>query len=327
MPARRFLVAGVLAALLVSAAAVAVLYRSDFWRSGDTSAASQDPPITLPATVAPQGIVSVMAPIDGTVEDCFAAPGQVVAAGQLLARILSAHLSEQNLETERAERSAREQSREADTELSTARIEAARAEDNAAQANAALSAASSEYHKQQSLFQEGVSPRLAFEDVERTYRIAKADAESLTALARQAQDRVASLSRTASDARRRVEEYANSNTGPAEVDVRAPVPGALLDHVAERGDAVNPRSQPMFRIAGDLTRLDAVAQAAGPALRWVRPGIPARIEIAGTPGSPWRGVVREVDSSGRVFVGFESRAPIIAAGTRARVVLPRPASQ
>ncbi len=288
----------------------------------------REPPLALPAVVQPQQIVNIMAPIEGTVEDCFAAEGQQVAAGQVLARLASAPLAGQDLAQQRQERAARERSREADSDLSSARIEAARADEDASRAASALAGANSEYQKQKTLFQNGVAPRLAFENAERAYLMARADSESLSALARQAHDRVEALSRDALDVRRTVEDFDGAGTPitPAELDVRAPAGGIVIVCGVQRGDEVDPHSAAMFGIATDLHRLDAMAQVPPAALHWLRPGLTAAVEIPGPAANPLRGIVREVDSGGRILVGFESQSSSIVPGTRVRVILPRPSA-
>ncbi len=325
MPARRLVLFAVLAAAAASAAVV-VLRRADLRASGFS--AGQDASLVLPAVVQPQKLVNVMAPIEGIIEECFVAEGQRVQAGQVLARLESSPFDGKNLALQRQSRSARERSQEADSDLSAARIDAARADEDAARAQTALAAASSAYQKQKMLYQNGVAPRLEFENAERTFRMALADSESLSALARQAHDQVESLSRVAADARRAAEDMAKSGSAlaPAELDLRAPVGGIVMARVARAGDAADPQTGPAFRIATDLHRLDAIAAAPPAAMRWLRPGLAAEVEIPGPVGVPLRGLIREVGTGGRIIAGFQSQNSTIAPGTRVRLIVTRPSA-
>ena len=325
MPARRLVLFVVLAAAAASAAVV-VLHRVDIRASGFS--AGQAPPLVLPAVVQPQEVVNVMAPVEGTLEECFVAEGQRVESGQVLARLESSPLSGKNVVQQRQARSARERSREADSDLSAARIDAARADEDAARAQSAVTSARSAYQKQNMLYQNGVAPRLEFENAERTFRMAVADSESSSALATQAHDRVEALSHVAADARGEVEELEKSGNAlsPAELDVRAPVGGIVMAGVPRRGDAVDPQTGPVFRIATDLNRLDAMAAAPLEALRWLRPGLLAEVEIPGPAANPLRGLVREVDTGGRIIVGFQSKNSSMMPGTRVRLLVTRPSA-
>ncbi len=325
MPARRLVLFAVLAAAAASAAVV-VLRRADFGAS--SFSIGQPPALVLPAVVQPQEVVNVMAPLEGTLEECFVAEGQRVEAGQVLARLESLPLSGKDVDLQRQARSASERSREVESDLSAARIGAARADEEAARAQSAVAAASSAYQKQKMLYQNGVAPRLAFESAERTFRMALADSESLSALARQAHDRVEALSRGAADARREAEDMEKSGNAlpPAELDIRAPIGGIVMAAVARAGDAVDLQTGPVFRIATDLHRLDAMAAAPPAAMSWLRPGLVAEVEIPGPAAVPLRGLIREVGTGGRIIVAFQSQNSQMAPGTRVRLIVTRPSA-
>jgi multidrug resistance efflux pump len=325
MRARRLVLFAVIATAAASAA-VAVLHRADFRASGFSAGTAS--PLVLPAVVQPQALVNVMAPIEGTIAECFVAEGQRVEAGEVLARLESSSLSGSNVVQQQQARLARERSREADSDLSAARIDAARLDEEAARAQSAVASARSAYQKQKALFQNGVAPRLEFENAERTFRVTVADSESLSALATQAHDRVEALSHVVAGARGEVEELEKSGSAlsSAELEVRAPVGGIVVAGVPRRGDAVDPATRPVFRIAADLQRLDAMAAAPLEALRWLRPGLLAEVEIPGPAASPLRGVVREVGTGGRIIVGFQALNSAMLPGTRVRLLMRRPSA-
>jgi multidrug resistance efflux pump len=283
------------------------------------------PPASLEITVTGQvqaaNGVNVPAPVDGTIEELMAEVGDVVIEGKLLARIKNPKLAS----AEAAARSQVEQDRsrisELESALIAARLEVSRSQADETRTRLELERAEKEYQKQELMFLQGITPRLAYEKAQQDYNALKTNSEKLADGAKDARNRVSSLTTDLGNARRDLDQQkaaldqsrAESSAG----DVRSPAEGIVVARCCQVGESVTSSSTTLFQIAGDLADLQVAAPTDSSTIARLQPGQTAVIEIPIV--SPTiTGRVREV-KSGQVIIEFHSPAPAVRPGMTARV--------
>ena len=194
--------------------------------------------VSLPGKVQASQVVSVPAPIDGTIEQFLVDVGQDVFEGEVLARIMNTQL-DSNLQaaTEELDK-AQDRVNSTQAEITAARLESSRARADESRTRSEFESAEKVYLRQQMLIREGATPRLVFEKAEQEYKAAKADYDVKQAVARAAQDRIDELNRTLDVYQRmladRTDSLERARTDIAAGEVRSPVNGLV---VARRGQA------------------------------------------------------------------------------------------
>src|SRR5579863_4719393 len=195
--------------------------------------------IELTGTIQPQTVVNVPAPADGAITEVVAAIGQEVSAGQLLARMESGKLAAERAAAQKEAQKSASKVRDLEAALEAARLEASRSQAAAARADAALDSAEKEYLRQKALMEIGAAPRLVFEKSERDFSAARADRDSLGALAREAVDRGALLRRELSTARAKLADSAgDAEPDSAVAEVHSPAGGVVVSCAAKTGAIV-----------------------------------------------------------------------------------------
>jgi len=285
---------------------------------------SLSPQTIIQGTVEAQQVVTVATPISGTVQDILVNPGDMVYEGQLLAQIRNTGLESQRDEAVSVLERARSRVNSLDSALIAARLEASRARADATRARGEFEKAEKVYLRQQMLLNAGATPRLVFERAEKDYQLAKGEYESLEEVARQAEDKVASVGRQLDEARRNVAEKADELEQARESlsagEVRAPVDGLILSRRAEAGQEVTTDVKDLFVIAVNLVALQVVLEPEPSVLARIRSGQQAVIRLAEVPDQGIPAKVREV-KDGKVFVEFTSPGPEIRPGLVAQVVI------
>lgn len=280
------------------------------------------PEVSLPGKIAARNIAAIAAPIDGIVEEISLAPGVEVFEGQLLARIsnggLNAARDVANADAERAQ--AKLTSLEG--AMIAARLEASRAEADASRARADAERAEKVFERQRMLMREGATPRLVYEKAEKEFRRATTEADNLTAVEKQAAERVEFLTRDIDLAKRNVDEkndaMENLKLEVEAGDVVSPVDGILIAVRAQPGDEVTRAIKDLFQIAIDLGNLEIAVEPTPPQLARIKAGQPALVHLteSGHEGLP--GEVREV-KDGKAVIDFQSPDPSIKPGLTAQV--------
>jgi HlyD family secretion protein len=281
--------------------------------------------ITLTGTVQAAHVVDVPVPVDGTVEQFLAEVGQRVSEGEVLARIKNPRLgAAQQLAKLNAEQ-AQNRLNQLESDLIAARLEVSRSEADATRVKMALDQSEKTFERQQTMFREGVAPRLAYEKAEQEYKGWQAEAQKLAETARSAADRVESTTKDIEPARKAIAQRTNE-LEDAEAEMAAGEVNALADGVviARRGKVGQPVTtaiSDLFRIAADPQVLQVVVAAASTAAR-IQPGQSATIEL-GRGVSPLAGTVREV-KSGQVFLDIANPPPAVAPGMSVQVKIRLP---
>ena len=310
--------------MVAVATLVAAHYRTTQPRA-KTSPPPEPPPaeITLTGRVQARSVLNVRAPIEGIIERFLANVGDDVFEGEVLAHIKSAKLDANQETAQAAAERAQARLHDLETSLTAARLEASRARADAIRTRAELDRAERNYARQQLLMREGATPRLVFERAEKDYNTLKTDAGNIEQLARNAEDRLTSLTKELDAARTiaqaKAEELDDAQAELAAGDVHSLADGTVVGRSGQPGETVNRATSDLFQIAVNLNQLVVVLSPDPKALERIRPGAPALIQIAEAPEGI-TATVREV-KSGQVFVDFTSPSPAVRPGLTAQVRL------
>lgn len=327
MKAGGLLWAGLLALLAGGALAAYFHVRQKAVAVGMTATPQEAPPaeLTIPGTIRARHIVAVGAPIDGTLEAMDLVDGQEVFEGQLLASVrsqrLDVELEEAKLEVERLQ----ERVNNLESQLIAARLEASRADADAARARAALALAEKEYLRQKTLYAEGATPRLTFENAEREYQNLKSEFDAVSGMAQATQARLDVLQKNLDEARRLLaEKQRDQETVESAIReglIHSPVDGILIAHRAGPGDEVTTAMKDLFQIAVNLVELNFAAAVTPEQEKHLAPGQPVILQIAELGGLPVEGAVKTV-GKGELVVEFSSPDPAVRPGLSAQVRVP-----
>jgi multidrug resistance efflux pump len=277
--------------------------------------------ITFPGQVEAAKTVNVPATVDGTIQELMVEPGDVVIEGKLLARIKSPKLAAAEEAAQSETERARNRINELDGALISARLDVSRAEADRTRVRLELDRAEKEYKKQESMFSQGITPRVVYERAQQEYTAYKGDSERLAEVAKNAANRVSSLTdelqaaHTDLDQKKAALDEAHAESGAGEV--RSPAEGIIVARCCQVGESVTAASTNLFQIAGDLTALQVTATADRATIEKIHLGQPATIEIANVPGTI-AGKVREVKPD-NVTVEFANPSSAVRPGMTARV--------
>jgi multidrug resistance efflux pump len=327
---RQWLLPGAVIVLAAAAGTALFLIRSK-------PRAVQTPPAQAPAAVVPAptpaalettvsgqvqaaNAVNVMATVDGTIEELMADVGDVVIEGKLLARIRNPKLASTEATAQAETDRERNRITELESALIAARLEISRSEADQTRVKLELEKTEKEYQRQESMFRQGITPRVVYERAQQEYNAYKGDSERLAEVAKNAANRMSSLTDELQTARKELDQTkaavdeAHAESGAGEV--RSPAEGIVVVRCCQVGESVTAASTILFQIAGDLTELQVTAPADSTTLQRIHPGQTATIEIAGVPAAI-EGKVREVQAE-QVIIGFSSASRGVRPGMTAR---------
>ncbi len=278
--------------------------------------------ISLSGTLRAREVVPVAAPVEGLLEQFLVETGQEVFEGQLLARIRNGGLEQAHqvaaADVERLEARVRA----LESGFLNARLEASRARAEASRARAEFERAEKTFLRQQLLLNEGATPKLVFEKSRKEFDLARLESESLEELARQAENRVATLQKELETSRKLLEKHnqaleeAKQNLAAAEV--HSPVNGIVLARNKQPGDPVGPEVQDLFQIAADLSVLEVEVEPDPPVLERLQPGQPALVDVVEGPPGGMLGQIKEI-ANDKVLVEFPNPSAAVKPGLAAQV--------
>jgi len=278
------------------------------------------PEATVSGQVQAANAVNVMATVDGTIEELMADVGDVVIEGKLLARIRNPKLASAEATAQAETDRERNRITELESALIAARLEISRSEADQTRIKLELEKTEKEYQRQESMFRQGITPRVVYERAQQEYNAYKGDSERLAEVAKNAANRMSSLTDELQTARKELDQKkaavdeAHAESGAGEV--RSPAEGIVVARCCQVGESVTATSTIVFQIAGDLTELQVTASADSATLERIHPGQTATIEIAGVTASI-EGKVREVQAE-QVIIGFSSPSRGVRPGMTAR---------
>lgn len=309
------------AVALAGLAALAMVAAVARRNTGKSSSGGGTGVLTLSGKIQPTHVVAIASPLAGSVDAILVATGESVAAGQVVARVNGARLVSRQAEARQREIENSEIVRELESAVDEARLVVSRAEAEAARATSVLAEAEREYSNQKSLYQEAATPLVTFEKSEREYQTARADRDSLDALARESRHSFQSLSRRLEEERAGRDRAAAEAGAPTVAEVRSPIAGTVISVGASVGEAVSLDTAPLMQIAGDMTSLEVAINADGPLLRALHPGQAATVDIAAGGGISAPGYVRAREPGGQFLVAFRSPSPEVRPGLPATVTI------
>lgn len=277
--------------------------------------------VSLSGILQAKQTVLVAAPIDGTIQEVMADAGTQVFQGQVIARIHSGKL-DTALEAATADvEKLKTRIIGLDGSIIAARLESTRAQGDAQRAKNELDRAEKAYTRQGLLYKEGATPRLTYEKAERDFKQAQSDSESLSAVAKNAADRIDSLTQELESAKKLLDQknqdLESANQQVASGEVQAPVDGLVIARKGSPGEPITKAVPDFFQIAVNTAVMEAVAQADPSVQGRIKEGQQAIVRVAEF-ADDIHGVVREVNGS-TVRVEFASPSADIKPGLTARV--------
>jgi multidrug efflux pump subunit AcrA (membrane-fusion protein) len=279
--------------------------------------------VTLTGIIQATKIIKVAAPVDGTIEQFVADIGDDVAKGDVLARIRNPKVATEQDAARLNGNQARNRVQELEAAVIGARLEASRSDADATRTQMEIGRAQKEFERQQTMMQEGVTPRLVFEKAQKDFETLKTQAADLTASQKRAQERAASLARELDLARKAAEKSARRMEGTPEGveagEVTSPADGVVMARRGKEGEAVSKTKSELFQIAVGLEKLELVLTPDAPTAARLRPGQTVTVEIKEYP-SMAQGTIREV-KSGQALIDFLSPAPSVRPGMTAQIKL------
>jgi multidrug resistance efflux pump len=242
--------------------------------------------------------------------------GNDVYEGQLLAEIRSASLETAQQQTAAELERAQTRVQTLEGSIAAARLEASRASADAMRARSELDRASRTYERQRLLIREGATPRQVYEKAEKEYEAIVTESKDLDTVARQADERVAALTRDLDAARRLLEDkLQDAEAAKTRVEagqVLAPATGTISARRGQEGDEVHPSMADLFQIATDISQLEVILQPDPAELQRIQPGMDATVTTADAP-ELLAGKVASVED-GKVVVRFGNPSPLVKPG-------------
>jgi HlyD family secretion protein len=278
--------------------------------------------VSVPGKIRAQHVVDVAPPHEGVVGEFFFDVGQEVFEGQRLARLTSEGLEAANDLAKRAAEAAQNRVNGIESSVHAARLEASRARADATRARGEFDRIDRTYRRQEMLYREGATPRMAYEKANREFKAAESEMKNLDDLATRAEDRVSVLVKELDAARRalaeRNDELETAGNNLAAADVLSPTDGIITSRKGAVGEPVGPNTTDFFQIATDLTQLEVVLEPEPLMLKQIQAGQPALVIVADQAGDGILGAVKAIQGT-QVIVEFTSPNPALKPGMTAQV--------
>jgi len=222
------------------------------------------PEINLAGKVRAQQVINVAAPLEGVVGAFFAEVGQEVFQGQLLARITNQGLETGQQAAQKEAEVAQSKVNALESEIVSARLEASRARADASRARSEYDRVDKIHRRQQMLFNEGATPKLAFEKSSRDFDLAQTELRTVEQVAANAESRVAELVKTLDAGKRVLREKTEGLEGAAAksaaTELVSPVQGIVVARRGEVGQPITLDQVDFFQIATQLSQLEVVLE-------------------------------------------------------------------
>lgn len=268
-------------------------------------------------------VVQIGAPIDGVAEEFAVKPGDEVYEGQILGRIASDTLKENEREAGLEAERAAARLNQLESELIAARLEESRAGADFTRARGESQRLERAYARQQLLMKEGATARKTFEKSRDDFNAAKGETETLEALTRQAGERVAQALREIESAKKELDErkaaHDSAQADLAAANLVAPMDGVITAIKKNAGEEVQKTMPDLIEMTPDPGALELVVEADPKSLKRIKPGQPAALLLAELP-SPLECPVKSVDGD-QIVIEFSSPTPAVRPGMTAAVSL------
>src|SRR5260370_25546527 len=172
------------------------------------------------------------------------------------------------------------------------------------------------------VFNEGATPKLAFEKSSRDFDVAQTELRTVEQLAANAESRVAELVKSRDAEKRALQEKtdgletATAKSGATELV--SPAPGIVVARRGEVGQPVTLDQGDFFQIATQLSQLEVVLEPDPPAMRRIQPGSAALGSLPHQGADGMLGNVKSIQGN-QVIVAFTSPNPAVKPGMTAQV--------
>jgi len=287
MGGKWFLPSASLVLLTLAAIGVTVLPRATPKKTKPEEPVSPASPvgdINLSGKIRAQHVIGVSPMIEGTVGALFVEVGQEVFEGQLLARLNNEGLDSGQQAAKRELEQTQSRVNSLESEVIAARLEASRARADASRARGEFDRLERAHRRQQMLFNEGATPKLAYEKSSREFQQAQSEFGTLEKLAANAEAHVAEVIRNLDAEKRTLREKTEGletetvKAGSAEL--LSPTQGMVVARKGEVGRTVGPDNADFFQIATQLSLLDVHRERGRPGMRYIHLGHAAGIGVS-----------------------------------------------
>ena len=317
--------------IALAAGAVSLLRRGSVERQQRAAAAealkaaSVEPApaeINLPGKIRAQNVVDVAPAQEGVIAEFFLDTGQEVFEGQRLARLGNEGLEVASDIAKRAAETAQSRVNAIESSITASRLEASRARADATRSRAEFDRIDRAHRRQEMLFREGATPRLAYEKTSREFAAAQAEVKNLEDVATRAEERASTLLKDLDAAKKTLDERNDEMETAQEqltaADVLSPVDGIIVGRKGAPGEPVGRANTDYFQIATDLTLLEVVLQPQPEVLKLIQVGQPALVIVAEQAGDGILGKVKALPEN-EAIVEFISPNPALKPGMTAQV--------
>jgi multidrug efflux pump subunit AcrA (membrane-fusion protein) len=283
--------------------------------------------LSFSGTVQARHIISLPAPVEGTLESLEVQQGQEVFEEQLLGRVKNLSLEAEREASRLDAESAQDKVSQAESALIAARLEASRTAADADRARSQHAAAERAAQRQRMLYNEGATPRVAYERSQAELETSRTEAEAVTELARLAELRVQSAqqdleaSKKALDAKLAVLEDSTLDMQAAEI--RSPVDGVVTGIRVQQGGEVSPAMTDLLQIAVNPGELFVPIEPNPDERKRLRPGMDASVQILELSSQTLDGKV-VITEAGACRVEFDAGESVIRPGLSAVVKIRLP---
>jgi len=313
-----------LALLALIAIAVTVLPRASAKKTKASEAVSQPPPstdINLPGKIRAQHVIGVAPQIECTVGAFLVEVGQEVFEGQLLARLANEGLEHSQQAAKRDLELTQSRVNELESEIISARLEVSRARADASRARGEYDRLDRAYRRQQMLFKEGATPRIAYEKSSREFEQAQLEFGTVEKVAANAEARVADLIKNLDAEKRTLAEKTDAlETETAKMgatELLSPTAGIVVARNGEVDQSSGP-DKDLFQIATQLSLLEVTIDPDPPTMRRIQPNQPALVSLPDQGADGMLGAVKSIQGE-QVVVQFTSPNPAVKPGMQAQV--------
>ena len=327
---RLFVFAAPVVLLLVVGTAVFFLYRARVASKGpQDSPAKQSSQVVLPGgeisftvPVEAQHMIPVGSPVDGVIEKMDVELGGELLEGQLIARVKNTSLETNRDQAIEEADLAQTRVDNLERSLIAARLEASRATADAVRAKGEYESARKVADVEQYRFSKGAQSKLVAQKAAKAFENARQEFDSLTALAKQADERVSAMVKDLDNARLALSEknkvLEEAKADLAAADIVSPADGVLIGARAKQGDEVKAATTDLFHIGFDLHELAVTVEPDPSVMARLKQGLPALVTILDYSSDAIDAEIASVEET-KVVIHFISPDPSVKPGTNAVV--------
>jgi multidrug resistance efflux pump len=208
-----------------------------------------------------------------------------------------------------------------ESEIISARLEASRARADASRARGEYDRLDKVYRRQQMLFKEGATPKIAYEKSSREFEQAQIEFGTVEKVAANAEARVTDLVKNLDAEKRtlaeKTEAMETETAKAGATELLSPAAGIVVARNGEVGQPFGP-DKDLFQIATQLSLLEVTIEPDPPTMRRIQPNQPALVSLPDQGSDGMLGRVKSIQGD-QVIVEFTSPNPGVKPGMQAQV--------